>query len=111
MAHVVLYSSQGLNTQTAAVQGPNVFPSFIRELRAFLDGPLQNLNDNIEVDKSSVSDFLAAWEPAGKQMRNVIPLISQMGEMQARDLLRRLAFVGSSIEFHVQRGGTNLALA
>ena len=48
MANTALTGSQGLNTQTNAVQHPNVFPSFMRGLCAFLDGPLQNLNDDIE---------------------------------------------------------------
>jgi hypothetical protein len=105
MANSALVSSQGLNTQPECVQGPNVFPVFVRELRTFLDGPLQQLNDGIEAGKTTIGDFLATWAAAGKQMLKVIPLIPHMGERQGRELLRRLAFVASSIEFHVQRAG------
>jgi hypothetical protein len=105
MANAALSSSQGLNTQPESVQGPNAFPVFIRELRTFLDGPLQKLNDGIEAGKATIGDFLATWAPAGKQMLKVIALIPHMGEPQGRELLRRLAFVASSIEYHVQREG------
>src|SRR6266849_1311451 len=84
---------------------PCVFPPFIRKLSDFLYGTLQELNDDIEVGKSTIGDFLAAWEPTGRLLADIVPLISRMGESQARDLLRRIAFVPSSIEFHAQRAG------
>jgi len=105
MANVVLSSSQGLNTPIEAVQQPNPFPSFMRKLCAFLDGPMQNLNDAIEAGRSTVGDFLRAWAPIGKLLPSIMPLIPHMGQRQGRDVLRRLAFVPASIEYHSQCKG------
>lgn len=105
MANAAFSGSLGLNTPTEAVQHPKSFPLFMRRLGAFLDGPLQWLNDAIEAGKSTLDDFLLAWEAYGRLMCRVAPLAPQMGERQARDLLRKLVFVPSSIEFHAQRAG------
>src|SRR5690348_16862826 len=105
MANAALSGSQGLNTATEAVRQPNVFPSFMRALGAFLRGPLQSLNDRIEAGTAKIADFLGAWEPAGNLMRRIVPLIPHMGERQGRDVLAQLAFVPTSIEYHAQRSG------
>jgi hypothetical protein len=87
---------------------PCAYPAFERELSTFLHGPLQNLNEDIESGKARTSDFLNAWTPTSELLQAAHPFIYEMGQPQARELLRRLGFVVSSLEYHLRRNGESL---
>lgn len=85
-----------------------LYPAFEHELSTFLHGPLQDLNEDLESGKAHTGDFLNAWAPISESLAAVHSCISEMGQAQARTLLRRLGFVLSSLEYHLRRTGEPL---
>jgi hypothetical protein len=98
-----LFSSEANTVSCDSMINP--YPRLRVELQRFLSGPLQSHNDAIEAGKATIGNFLGDWAPVGSLMRKVIPLMTHMGQVQARELLGGLGFVASSNEFHTQRQG------